>query len=377
MRILFVISGLNLGGAERQVVLLSREMVRLGHEVSIYTLTRETPRLDELAGAGVHVIIDQKRQRLDFGVIRRLRQHILSACPDVVHGFLYDGNLYSRLAAAGLRRVVLSSERSDNYALSFVQLFGYRATSALCDGVVANSYSGARFARDVHRLSEHQVHVAWNGIDLGEIDSRLSQSRRPALDIFAGEGLKRIGMVAAIKPQKDYLLALQSMRRLVDVDNTWRLICVGDQLSDKPSRYKDQVLAEFRRLRLEPFVRFVGHRRDVPEIVGSCDLLLMTSAWEGFPNAVLEAMACRTAVVSTDYSDVRRILPMAQQVAGRSPDDVARAIIDCFRSRAELAVKQRSWVEAHATVAASAARLLAIYATYVSGSVAPVAKCPG
>ena len=44
MRVLIVISGLGLGGAERQVVLLSRELVRLGHQESIYTLTREVPR---------------------------------------------------------------------------------------------------------------------------------------------------------------------------------------------------------------------------------------------------------------------------------------------------------------------------------------------
>lgn len=376
MRVLIVISGLNLGGAERQVVLLSRELVRLGHQVSVYTLTRETPRLNELAGSGVQVVIDQKRRRLDLAVVKRLREHIRASRADVVHGFLYDGNLYARLAAAGLGRVVLNSERSDNYALSSSQAVGYRLTSALSDGVVANSYSGAAFAQGIHRLSADRVHVAWNGIDLLEIDQRLERSNGPAREFFGDPKLKIACMVAAIKPAKDYVLALRAMRCLVDRDPSWRLICVGDQLSDEPSAYKDKVLGEFRRLALDPFVKFVGHRRDVPEVVASSDLLLMTSAREGFPNAVLEAMACGTAVVSTDYSDVRRILPTAQQVVdSRSEQAVADAMAACYLARQQIVLKQRTWVESHATVAASAARLLEIYGSYVREPAAGAPAC--
>jgi glycosyltransferase involved in cell wall biosynthesis len=367
MRVLFVISGLGLGGAERQIVLLSRELVSLGHHVSIYTLTRETPRIDELAGAGVEVIVDQKRRRLDFGVVTRLRQHIRSWRPDIVHGFLYDGNLYARLAACGLRLPVLNSERSDSYVMSFAQRLGNHLTARLCNGIVANSHAGAAFAGRMHRLSAKHVHVVWNGIDLQEIDSRLRRSGRLlAQEIFPGADLKRACMVAAIKPDKDYMLALRVFRRLVDDDPSWRFICAGDRLSEAAPGYKADVLNELHRLGLDPFVKFVGQRRDVPEIIGSSDLLLVTSAREGFPNVVLEAMACGTAVVSTDYSDVRRILPLSQQVVGsRSAADVAEAVVLCHGTRADITAAQRAWVEANGTTAASTANLLRIYDRYV------------
>jgi len=366
MRILFVISGLTLGGAERQVVVLSRELARLGHKVSIYTLNRETARMDELAGTDVAVVIDQKRQRLDFGVLGRLRRHIRNWRPDIVHGFLYDGDFYSRVAAWGTRVPVLNSERSDNYRLSLIQRIGYRLTSLLCDGVVANSHAGADFARRLHRLPDDKVHVVWNGIDLQEVDARLARSPEPARQIFPGSGLKRLCMVASIAPRKDHQLALRVVRRLVNEDASWRLICVGDELP-KFRGYKTHVLGERDRLHLERFVEFVGHRRDVPEIVASSDMLIMTSLNEGFPNAVLEAMACGTAVVSTEYSDVRRILPFAEQVVGsRSETEIAEAIRRCYPRRAELAHAQRRWVEQHATASASATALLAIYARHVA-----------
>lgn len=368
MRVLFVVSGLGLGGAERQIVLLSKELVRLGHEASIYTLNRRTARMDELAGSDVNVVLDQKRQKLDFATLARLRRHIRDWRPDIVHGFLYDGDVYSRLAGWGVPVPVLNSERNDGYRLSLTQRAGYRLTSSLCDGIVANSHAGARFARHLHRVRDDEVHVVWNGIDLAEVDARLAHAGRPALEVFPGDGLKRLCMVGSIKPQKDYPLALRVMRRVIEQDPSWRLICVGEQLPDGAQGYKAQVVAECARLGLQPFVRFVGHRRDVPEIIASSDLVLVTSAHEGFPNVVLEAMACGTAVVSTDYSDVRHILPCAGQVVGsRHEDDIARAVQRCYDERGEIAKVQRCWVEKHATVSAAVAALLAVYGRYVDG----------
>jgi glycosyltransferase involved in cell wall biosynthesis len=375
MRVLFVISELTMGGAQRQVVVLSKELARLGHQVSIYTLNRETPRSDELAGTDVDVLVDQKRQRLDIGVLSRLRRHIRRWRPDIVHGFLYDGNFYSRLAGWGTRVPVLNSERSDNYELSLVQGIGYRLTSMLCDGIVANSYTGGEFARRLHCVRQDKVSVVWNGIDLQEVDIRLARSPQPARQIFPGSDLKRLCMVASIQPGKDHPLALRVMQRLIDDDPFWRLICVGDELP-KFRGYKTQVLAERARLQLEPFVEFVGQRRDVLEIIASSDLLLMTSVNEGFPNVVLEAMACGTAVVSTDYSDVRRILPFPEQVvSSRSEREIADAVVRCHRRRAELAKAQRRWVERHGAASASAAALLAVYARYVVPfAIAPAAQ---
>ena len=156
MRVLFDISGLAFGGAERQVILLARELARQGHAACIYTLTREAGRIHELSESDVELVMDQKRRKLDPAVIRRLRRHIRTWRADIVHGFLFDGNLYSRLAAWGSAIPVLNSERNDNYDRDITRLHraGYRLTSLLCDGVVANSHAGAQFARRLHRLRE-------------------------------------------------------------------------------------------------------------------------------------------------------------------------------------------------------------------------------
>lgn len=362
MRVLFVNSGLGLGGAERQIVLLSKELVRRGHAASIYTLNRYVARVDELSGSGVDVVIDQKRWRLDPSVLWRLRSHIRAWQPDVVHGFLYDGNLYSRLAAAGMGVVVLGSERNDNYRVPVVHRAGYWLTSRLSHGIVANSFSGASFAQRLHRLTDARLHVVWNGIDLSEVDARLAGAVDVAGEIWPGDGLLKACMVGAIKPSKDYHLALKVMRELVRRDDRWRFICVGDELIRAQSGEKGEILAECDRLGLAPYVRFIGRRSDVLEIMQSCDALLITSTHEGFPNVVLEAMACGTPVASTLYSDVARILPRPWQVVpSRDPRALADALTRCVDERPDLAAAQRQWVETHATVAVSASAMLQVY----------------
>jgi glycosyltransferase involved in cell wall biosynthesis len=368
MRILFVISALDLGGAAAQVALLSKELVRRGHAASVYSLGRSTERLPEFVGSGVDVIVDDKAGRIDFAVLWRLRRHIQRWRPDIVHGFGCDADVYCRLASAGAAAAVLNSERTDSEQLSRAQHLGYRITSLLCDGIVANTHGGARFARRVHRVAEDRVDVLWNAIDLEAVDRRIARSTQPAREIFPGMHLKRIAMVASIKPVNDHPLALRALKKLIDKDASWRLICVGEAPAQLHG-YKAQVRAECQDLGIAPFVRFVGHRSDVVELVASSDVLLFTSTQGGFPLAALEAMACNTAVVSTDWGDVRRLLPDARQVVGsRTEADTAAAVADCYRRRDHIVSAQRRWAEHHGTASAAAAKLLEIYVKYLPDS---------
>ena len=364
MKILFVVSGLGLGGADEQVILLSKELARQGHRAGIYCLSRRTERLHDLDGSGVEVIVDDKRGRADLAVLWRLRRQVRRWQPDLVHAFGYDADVYSRVAVLGAGIPVLNSERSDDQRVSRAHALGYRLSGALCDGVVANTRAGAQFAQRLHRLAESRVDVLWNVVDLEAIDARIARSSQPAREIFPGPHLKRLCMVLSIKPANDYPLALRALKRLVDQDPSWRLICIGEEPAEFRG-YQSQVLAERDHLGLEAFVKFVGHRSDVVELIASSELVLLTSKHGGFPLIALEAMACNTPVVCTDWGDVRCLLPGAQVVATRAEADVAAAVLECYGRRGEITAAQRRWAEQHGTAAAGAATLLRMYAKYL------------
>lgn len=368
MRIVFVISSLLRGGAETQLIALSRELARRGHAVALYTLNRNNPRASELDGSGVQIIDDQKRMKFDLAVILRLRRFIRTFGADVVHGFLFDGDLYSRVAAIGTGIPALNSERNDNYRFNLNQRIAHHFSRFLAVGVVANSHSGARFARKMFGLPDKHVHVVWNGIDLERLHSRIAQNRGMSVHALVGRNCKIACLVGTIKPQKDFLLALRVAEQLTNKHPDWCVLFVGDALSNT-GEYKQRVMAAFHSAKLNGRAFFTGIRDDVPEIMKQCQVVFSTSHHEGFPNVVLEAMAVGVPVVSTEYSDIRRILPNSWQVIdSRDASQLVEAILRADRERESVVVAQSKWVEQNATIQVAASNLEKVYACYIAGT---------
>lgn len=376
MRIMIVVSALTYGGAERQVVLLSRQLAAMGHAVMVYTLNDDVPRAGELEGSSVELVVDQKRRKLDFSVISRLRRRIRDWNADVVHGFLFDGDLYSRIAGAGLGIPVLNSERNDGYRLKRSQRIAYRLTRRWVDGVIANSHAGKRFAEQLHAMPSPSVDVVWNGIDLSEVDRRIPSDRGQCPEWPGTRVEDVVIVVGALKPQKDHALALEVAEVLHRRRPECRFLMVGDSLPlADTSAYKAEVLARYQRGGMSGYVKFLGPRSDVYEIMARSGVLLVTSKFEGFPNVVLEAMSVGLPVATTDYSDIRRIVPNHWQVAGgRDATELAAIIERCMRERLPLVRQQRGWVEQHATLAVAARCLLAVYERWIAVRSRPASR---
>ena len=379
MRVLFVISDLDFHGAQKQVVEISRELARNGHDVAIYTLNAQAPRAAELKGTGVEVVVDQKRSKLDAHVISRLRRKIREWRADVVHGFLFDGDIYARIAAFGTGAVVFNSERSCNYEISRTQKIAHWLTKPLVDAVVANSRSGSAFAQQLYGYRADRMHVVWNGMRIEDFERKAVTDRDYREEFFPGErDVRIVCMVGHIKPAKDYPLALDTAAALLERDPSWRVLFLGDSLNATTggyavgrdadtSDYKRMVMDHFAKLDLDPEkVKFAGARPDVPAILAQCDVQLMTSRWEGFPNVVLEGMVLGVPVVSTVYSDIKHILPReSQMVASRDPGQLAKAIVNAYLDRDAIVAEQKRWVRTHASIENVTRELESVYARYL------------
>ena len=323
------------------------------------------------------MIVDQKKLKLDPAVLARLRRKIRNWRAEIVHGFLFDGDIYARIAAAGTGATVLNSERSDNYEISRTQKIAHWLTKGLVDGVVANSRSGSAFAQKLYGYRPEHMHVVWNGMRIDDFE-RKGQSAVNHREEFFGPAPVRIAcMIGHIKPAKDYPLALETAAALLKLAPDWRVLFLGDSLGgagtyqvgrdSDTSDYKRMVMDRYQALGLtSDKVKFAGARPDAPAILAQCDVQLMTSRWEGFPNVVLEGMVLGVPVVSTEYSDIKHILPRATQiVADRSPEALARAIADAHAHREAIAGEQKRWVRAHASIEIAARELESVYAKYI------------
>jgi glycosyltransferase involved in cell wall biosynthesis len=376
MRVLFIISDLGFHGAQKQVVEMSRELSRSGQDVAIYTLNDDAPRAKELEGSGVTLVVDQKQTKLDPGVLWRLNKFIRRWNADIVHGFLFDGDIYARIAAIGTGAAVLNSERSDNYSISRTQYIAHWLTKGLVDGVVANSRSGGAFAQKLYGYDADHVHVVWNGMRIEDFERKAVSTQDYRTEFFGPGAFRIVCMIGHIKPAKDYPLALDTAAALTRMAPEWRVLFLGDQLStpgqyqagrdSDTGEYKRMVMEHYERLGIADKVKFAGARADAPAILAQCDVQLMTSCREGFPNVVLEGMVLGVPVVSTDYSDIRHILPRKEQVvASRSPEELARAIINVSNDRAAVVPEQKRWVRTHASIEKATEELQRVYQRYI------------
>jgi glycosyltransferase involved in cell wall biosynthesis len=168
--------------------------------------------------------------------------------------------------------------------------------------------------------------VSWTGTD--EEKRRLAQSFR---DTHIGEADDLLGVVARVEVEKrpDLLvdaLALLPMR----VQDRLRVVWVGAENDpDLGSRVSQRATASG----LDGVLAFLPPTRDIASVYPALDALVLCSDWEGFPNAVLEALAYGVPVVSTDVGDVGRLLRGEAVVAdvaaeGRKRAEAVRAATD-------------------------------------------------
>src|SRR6185295_8688093 len=204
--------------------------------------------------------------------------------------------------------------------------------------------------------------VVWNGMRVEDFERQARSDCYYKREFFGTGDVKVACFICAIKRSRDYHLAVDVAQQLLQRSREWRVLFLGDSLSapnsagykagvhSDTSAYKDEVMAHYRRLAIADRAIFAGARKDLPAIVKQCDALYVTSAWEGFPNSVLEAMVLGVPVVSTDYSDIKRILPEPQVITKRDPALIAGAIVEAEQRHDEISTQQKRWVHAHASI---------------------------
>ncbi len=117
-----------------------------------------------------------------------------------------------------------------------------------------------------------------------------------------GDGDELLVAVGRLTEQKDYPNLLRAMVELDERRNSIRLVVVGE------GEDRAALDAEIARQDLADRVFLVGNRPDVPAILSAADVFVLSSAWEGLPLVLLEAMAVGAPIVATDVGDVRGVV---------------------------------------------------------------------
>lgn len=297
MKILHVITSLMTGGAEHLVVQLVNYLRLQGHESDVCVFNGEqTDFMRELKNSGCRI---WRLGHSYYNPIYILRLSRIIRNYDIVHTHNSSPQLFGALAAIGWRGCLITTEHNtDNRKrhMLFVRgldrwMYG-RYSHIICISEQTKRrlqcYLGDNW---LCRYGRGRLITIANGVDVARFGNAQSYIER--------DGKNIVVMVAAFRPQKDHVTLLRAIAML-PVD--FRLWLVGD------GETRGQIEQQIDNLGLQGRVRMFGNRIDVPEILKSADIIVMSSNWEGFGLAAVEGMAAGKPVIASDVDGLRQIV---------------------------------------------------------------------
>ena len=334
MKILFVITGLGMGGAEKVVTSLADALARKGHEVCIAYMTGAAVVLP--TSGNIRIINLGMSSKLDaVGALFRLRRLIRNVRPDVVHSHMFHANILARLVrlAAPVRRLISTAHSSNEGGA--LRMLAYRLTDSLADVSTNVSDEAVEAFIAAKAVRPGRMVAVYNGVAIDSFAfNALARARiRQALSVDYGCQLilaVRLLHEAKGYPNLFHALALLSSRGL-----SYQLCIAGDG----PLKADLQALAA--QLGIAKHVRFLGIRSDVADLMSAADVFVLPSAWEGFPVVVMEAMANGRVLVATDCGGIREAIGDAGYLV-KSKN--SKALADALQSALKLCEVDRAFI---------------------------------
>ncbi len=236
-------------------------------------------------------------ERYHRALVARLRKDRIDVC--IVYAWR-DGIRAAQ--EAGIRAVV---ERVDGFGL----ISRVRDKSA-CQRIICQSRVIRRLLlsqRQLLRCRREQLVVVRNGIDLGRFDpSHYDRSRcRKALGLHPDDFV--VGAVSRLAPQKNLGHLLQAMQMLIASAGR-RAARIRVIIAGPDGGSKKALVAQAAQLGIAKQVRFIGSRRDVPQVLRALDVFAMPSFHEGTPFSLLEAMAMGLPIVASQVGSIPEII---------------------------------------------------------------------
>ncbi len=281
MKIFLVISSLKQGGAERVMSELANEFLKKGHEVHLCILVRGEYFYPLDSNILVHDLgfVNNGPIRKITGEIKvffKLRALLKSVEPDFVLSFMSKYNVFTIIASSFLNINVFVSDRSNpRKKLPYLTASLRRLTYRFATGIVAQT----TLAKELIEAETGNKNVQVISNPLRELASH-PEIRRKHIVL-------NVGRMVPEKGQKYLLEAFSKIK-----NNDWELVILGD------GPLRNDLIIQAQELNISNRIQMPGSVKNVDEWLARSSIFAFPSVSEGFPNALVEAMAAGVPCVS-------------------------------------------------------------------------------
>ena len=308
MNVLYVITGLGVGGAEVVTINLANTFHSLGNKVGIVYLSGSNQHKEKI-NSGIKVWgLDMTKSFWGFVKAQILMRRILKEfSPDVVHAHMFHANVFMRCCRIHYAIAYLITTEHNKNIESRFRMWLYRVTDRLTNLntnvlLEATDY----FVRQGAFKRKNSI-VMYNGIDLKKYTSFVTtKDLRKQMDMESDFIFLNVGRLTHAKDQSNLI---QAFKRLESEQPNVKLLIAGD------GPLREQLETEIEKLGLLGKVLLLGVKENIVEYYNIADCFVLSSAWEGFPMVVIEAMAMRLPIVTTEcgkeaLNDDRYVVPI-------------------------------------------------------------------
>lgn len=304
MRILFLITGLRLGGAEMQLLLLTKTLIRRGVELEVVSMEDIGVIGQRMAESGikVHTLNIQSISDAANGLFK-LRKIKREFRPDVLHSHMIHANIYSRIFNFFVKTPKLINtahntiEGSKNLMKSYIWTDWF---SDFSTNVSEEAYDF--FVKNKYFSKEKSAYIP-NAIDI----DKFQPIRKDTTEVLR----KELGIdndtfvflaVGRLHAQKNYPLLIKAFQHVQEHRNKTCLLIAGE------GSLLETLVDMVNKMELNEYVKFLGLRDDIDSLMNMSNTFVLTSDFEGFGLVVGEAMACKVPVISTDSGGVKEVM---------------------------------------------------------------------
>lgn len=320
-------------GGEEQARLLAAGLRDSGHKCSILA-RRGGAFAERMADEGFEVATFLGNGR-NLSGLWQIRRHLSRVRPDVLHYNDPHAVSSAGLASLGLGIRARVAARRVDFGVRFA--VRYRR---LCDRVICVSREVARVCRE-GGIPSQLLRVVNDGVDPARVRSGSRQQGRRALGLHDKQFL--LLTVAKLSDHKGHKFLLQALPTVLEKRPEVRAALAGD------GELAHELKKQAKQLGIDSRVRFLGYRRDAPDLIRAADLFVFPSHMEGLGSTLIDAMLAGPAIVTTTAGGIPDLTgsddsdsePVAWTVPPRDPQALAKAILHAVESPKECAMLQK------------------------------------
>lgn len=369
MRIVYVLTSLGMGGAERQVLALADRMAVRGHAVALLVLRPKLP----YEWPTSHNVVRLEMRRTPFSTLAGLARGVRfigDFKPDVVHSHSFHANIVARLLKVLVPGIAVLSTIHNVYEGGWLRMAAYRLTDFLSYRTTAVSQAAVdRFVR-IKAVPQSKCIALTNGIDTAEFAPNADNrgSTRARMDADTEFIWIAVGRVVPAKDYPNLLAAFAQVRAIKPDAQVWIAGDADVSASGRSARFVARL-----KKGSPGGVHWLGLRRDLRDLLEAADAFVLSSAWEGMPLALGEAMAMEKPVVATDVGGVRELLwACGSLVPPKDPRALATAMLEVMHipeeDRSTLGRAARARIEHYFNMDDKADEWESLYRTVCAGS---------